>query len=118
MFALTESHRFFFFPQPTDMRKSFDALCGLIRTAMRRNPLSGDVYVFVNRKRNMMKLLHWQRGGFVLYFKRLEEGTFEVPKTEEDEVSISYTKLSMIIAGFSVGNIQKRKRFYKHKNMI
>jgi len=82
MFALTESHRFFVFSQVTDMRKSFDALCGVVRMGLCRNPLSGEVFVFVNRKRNMMKLLHWQQGGFVLYFKRLEKGTFEIPKTK------------------------------------
>lgn len=118
MFALTESHSFFFFSKPTDMRKSFDALCGLVRGGMGRNPISGEVFVFTNRKRNMMKLLHWQQGGFVLYFKRLEKGTFEVPKTKNDEFRISYTKLSMIIAGFSVRNIQKRNRYCKPKNMI
>jgi len=118
MFSLTESHRFFVFSKPTDMRKSFDALCGIVRIWLCRNPLSGDVFVFINRKRNMMKLLHWQQGGLMLYFKRLEKGTFEIPENKGNELEISHTELSMIIAGISVGNIQKRKRFRKSKKMI
>lgn len=64
-----------------------------------------------------MKILHWQPGGFVLYFKRLEKGNFEIPKSEKDEILISQTELAMIISGISVGNIQKRTRFSKHSDM-
>jgi len=116
MFALTESHRFFLFSKPTDMRKSFDGLSGLIINGMKRNPLSGDVYIFVNKKRNLMKLLHFTFGGFVLYYKRLEEGTFGIDFYNKTE--ISYAELIMIIAGIEVQKIQKRKRFSKHINMF
>lgn len=115
MFALTESHRFYLLNIPTDMRKSFDTLSGLVHSKLGRNPLSGEVFVFVNKSRNRMKLLHWQGGGFVLYYKRLEKGTFEVfrPHDKEVELSISYAELTMIIHGIQRGNIQKRKRFSK-----
>ena len=56
------------------MRKSFDALSGLVRNELQREPTSGEVYVFVNRSRTCIKLLHWESGGFVLYYKRLEQG--------------------------------------------
>ncbi|WP_159634659.1 IS66 family insertion sequence element accessory protein TnpB [Sphingobacterium composti Ten et al. 2007 non Yoo et al. 2007] len=59
-----------------DMRKSFDGLCGLIISVMQRQPTSGEVFVFLNRSRTHIKLLHWEHGGFVLYYKRLESGTF------------------------------------------
>ena len=95
------------------MRKGFNGLSGLVRTGMQRNPLSGEIFIFVNKKRNMMKLLHWQAGGFVLYFKRLEAGTFKIPKNHEKTILISYTELSMIIAGIWTKTIQKNKRFTK-----
>jgi transposase len=56
------------------MRKSFDALCGLVISVMQRQPTSGEVFVFLNRSRTHIKLLHWEHGGFVLYYKRLEQG--------------------------------------------
>ncbi len=113
MFALNDSQKFYFYQQSTDMRKGFNGLSGLVRTGMQRNPLSGEIFIFVNKKRNMMKLLHWQAGGFVLYFKRLEEGTFKIPKNNQKQVEISYTELSMIIAGIWTKTIQKNKRFTK-----
>ena len=99
MFALNDSQKFYFYEKSTDMRKGFDGLSGLVRTGMQRNPISGEIFIFVNKRRNMMKLLHWQAGGFVLYFKRLEEGTFKIPKNNQKSILISYTELSMIIAG-------------------
>ncbi|RLD54464.1 MAG: IS66 family insertion sequence hypothetical protein [Bacteroidetes bacterium] len=115
MFALTDSQKFHLYTKPADMRKSFNGLSGLVRTGFQKNPLSGEVFIFINKKRNMMKILHWQNGGFLLYFKRLEKGTFEILKQEkhDDEIKISYTKLAMIISGISVKNICKRKRFSK-----
>jgi transposase len=61
------------------MRKSFGSLCQLVECGMRRNPLSGEVFLFINRPRNRMKLLRWEYGGFILYYKRLESGAFELP---------------------------------------
>ena len=113
MFALNDSQKFYFYQKSTDMRKGFNGLSGLVRTGMQRNPLSGEIFIFVNKRRNMMKLLHWQAGGFVLYFKRLEEGTFKIPKNNQKSILISYTELSMIIAGIWTKRIQKNKRFTK-----
>ena len=115
MFSLNDSQKFYLYIKPADMRKSFNGLSGLVRMAMRKNPLSGDIFIFINKRRDMMKLLHWQPGGFMLYFKRLEKGTFEIPKQEkqEEEIKISYTKLVMIISGITVKNTGKRKRFSK-----
>ena len=74
MIGLTSTHRYFFHRAPTDMRKSFDGLCGVVKGAMKRDPQSGDVYVFVNRRRRLLKALVWDRTGFVLFYKRLEVG--------------------------------------------
>ena len=113
MFALNDSQKFYFHQKSTDMRKGFNGLSGLVRTGMQRNPISGEIFIFVNKRRNMMKLLHWQAGGFVLYFKRLEQGTFKMPQSNHNSTEISYTELSMIIAGIWTKRIQKNKRFTK-----
>ena len=95
------------------MRKSFDALCGIISSQLLKNPLSGEVYIFINKTRNKIKLLHWESGGFVLYYKRLENGTLELPETQlgSQSVKISWPDLVLIIEGISLKNIQKRKRY-------
>jgi len=114
MFSLGSSNQFYFYAPPTDMRKGFDTLSGLIRSKMQRNPLSGEVFIFVNKTRNRMKLLHWESGGFVLYYKRLEQGRFESLKHKNisnNALKVSWTELAMIVEGISVKNIVKKKRF-------
>ena len=80
MLALSFSDSFTLFVPPTDMRKSFDSLCGLVCSDLDSDPTDGKVYIFVNRLRNKVKLLHWQSGRFILYYKRLEKGTLQLPK--------------------------------------
>ena len=99
--------------EPTDMRKSFDGLCGLIGGQLCQNPMSGDLYIFINKKRNRIKMIRWEPGGFVLFYKRLEKGTFELPKTKKGGLSqaIDYSQLVMIITGISLEYAKKRRRF-------
>jgi transposase len=95
------------------MRKSFDGLCGLISGRLGQDPRSGDVFIFINKSRNRIKLLKWEPGGFVLFYKRLEQGTFEFPAYDNPGLSqdIEYGQLAMIISGFSMRYAKKRKRF-------
>ena len=113
MFALSSENRFHLFSKPTDMRKSFDGLSGLVQNTLERNPSGGDVFIFIKKRRDKIKLLHWQGASFVLYYKRLEKGTFELPRYDAvaGSISLDYTKLVMIIDGLSIENIQKRKRY-------
>lgn len=113
MFALSSELKFHLYSQPTDMRKSFDGLSGLIQNHLGSNPLSGDVFIFINKTRNKVKLLHWQGGGFTLYYKRLEEGSFEIPQYSDKvgSISLSYTHMAMIIDGLSIKNLPQRKRY-------
>ena len=113
MFTISSSNRFHLYVRPTDMRKSFDGLCSLVEEFSISAPLSGDVYVFVNRRRDKIKLLHWQGVSFILYYKRLEEGTFEIPAYDSGGYSIelSYTQMVMLIDGLTIKNIKKRKRY-------
>ena len=113
MFALSTSHRFHLYSQPTDMRKSFDGLSGLIQNTLERNPLHGDVFIFINKRRDKIKLLHWQGTSFTLYYKRLEKGTFELPSYDAKvkSIKISYTQMVMVVDGLTISNIQRRKRY-------
>lgn len=97
------------------MRKSFDGLCGLIAGKLGQNAMSGDMFVFINKPRNRIKLLRWEPGGFVLFYKRLEKGTFEIPQAiQANGLShrIDYSQLVMIVHGISLEYARKKARFY------
>lgn len=113
MFSLTSVHHYYLYRHPTDMRKSFDSLCGIITDEIGDNPKSGNVYIFINKPRDKVKLLHWEIGGLVLYYKRLERGSIELPKqtSMENQVPIDWSTLIMMIEGISIENIKKRKRY-------
>lgn len=115
MFALTSAHQYYLYAGITDMRKGFDGLYGLVVGELRRDPATGEVYIFINKRRNQLKILHWEQGGFVLYFKRLERGTFEQIVFDENQKSyqVSWTQLVMLVEGVSIKNIKKRERYKK-----
>ncbi len=113
MLSLGSKHRYYLHREAVDMRKGFDGLSGLVVSSMGGDPLSGDVFIFINRQRNRMKLLVWESGGFVLWYKRLESGSFEVPIAAEGSttVGISWQKLVLILEGISLQSVVKRKRY-------
>jgi len=112
MFSIT-SARYFLYRETTDIRKGFDGLSGMVSGQLGQNPMSGDVFIFVNRQRNRIKLLRWEPGGFVLFYKRLEKGTFELPASQKtgNTLTLDYGELAMLITGISMRNANKRKRF-------
>ena len=97
------------------MRKGFDGLCGLVHDKMDMNPMGGSVYLFINRQRNRMKMLVWEMGGFVLYYKRLEQGTFELPGqgTKKDTLTLDWELLVLMIQGIKTDKIIRKKRYKK-----
>lgn len=101
------------------MRKSFDGLCGLVTNRLEKDPLNGDLYIFINRQRNRIKMLRWEAGGYVLFYKRLEKGSFELPQTKNNElnISIDYSQLVMLITGISMKYAKKRPRFLPQKHV-
>jgi transposase len=113
MFSLSASNSFLLYRKATDFRKGFDGLCGLVLNELDREPTSGDVYVFINRVRDRIKLLQWQPGGFVLFYKRLEAGTIEVPKSDDGTPSgpVSWPELVMMIEGISLEKVMRRQRY-------
>jgi transposase len=95
------------------MRKGFDGLSGVVRNSLGMDPLSGDVFIFLNRRRTHMKLLVWEESGFVVYYKRLERGRFEYPNIDgaERSIVISWRQLMLIIEGIELRSVRQRKRF-------
>ncbi len=113
MFSLNDRYRYFLYRTATDMRKGFDGLSGLVRNELAMDPLSGDVFIFLNRRRTHMKLLVWEETGFVVYYKRLERGRFEYPNMDESKgsLSISWRQLMLIVQGIELSSVRQRKRF-------
>ncbi len=101
-FVLPE--RVFVYGKPVDMRKSFDGLFGLVSTALGEDPLSGDLFIFVNRRRNYLKGLVWDRTGFLLIAKRLERGQFHL-RNKADKVVIERSLLRRLLDGIPVGGV-------------
>ncbi len=96
-----------------DMRKGFDSLCGVVQTQFQMTALSGDVFIFINQHRNRIKLLQWQGDGFAVFHKRLERGTYEIPKQNSTSNSILLTshQLQFILEGIVLSSIRKRRRY-------
>jgi transposase len=113
MLHLASSQRYFLFRGDADMRKGFDSLSGIVGTLMQQQVLSGDIFIFLNRKRSQVKLLHWEGDGFALYHKRLERGTYEVPFAASAATSLQLThqQLSLILQGISLKSVRRRKRY-------
>ena len=99
--------------QPTDMRKGIDGLSGIVRSAFGADPLDGSLYLFINRRRDRMKSLHFDGGGYWLYYRLLEAGTFEVIASEDVCVQIDTTQFAMLLGGVSLVGVRKRKRYQR-----
>lgn len=108
MLALTAATRIYLYRAPCDMRKSFDGLCGVVRSELGVDPLSGSLFVFCNRRRTMVKLLYWDRDGFALWFKRLEQGCFSPPRLSSADGRIERRQLSLLLEGVVPKKVSKR----------
>ena len=95
------------------MRKGFDSLCGIVLEHMHSNVLQGGVYIFVNRKRNQIKLLSWEGDGLAIYYKRLEKGVYEFPSisSDNDSATIDSLQLQLILQGIVLSSVKKKIRF-------
>ena len=114
MLQLSPNCRYWLYRSATDMRKSFDSLCGIVQNELKQNTLSGDVFVFINLRRTHIKMLTWERDGFALYYKRLEKGTYEIPKQSKDgSINVSAQQLMLMLHGISLKQVKYRPR-YQH----
>ena len=92
----------------TDMRKSINGLSIMVEQAMDLNPFSGDLFVFCNRRRNIIKILYWDRNGFCLWHKRLEEHCFKWPESEQEVMTIDQGSLQWLLYGLDIGDAHKQ----------
>jgi len=140
MLSFSSQQRYFIYPQACDMRKGFNGLGGLVNQYFDHPLLSGDIFIFMNRRRTHLKLLMWDVTGFAIYYKRLEAGTYEMPsltsetmlafqknqvhkKDNEDgaedstekllpkAIEIKWSQLVLLLEGIEMKSIKKRKRF-------
>jgi transposase len=113
MLTLGTSGRIWVCVEPVDGRKSFDGLSAVVTAQLGRDPLSGDLFVFKNRRGDRLKILAWQGDGFALYLRRLERGTFAFPSADAAEVSVTATELAMILGGVEFQGTKRRTRYQR-----
>ena len=115
MLHLSSNARYYLYRSPADMRKGFDSLSGIVCSQMQRCALSSDIFIFLNRTRTHIKLLLWEGDGFSLYYKRLEQGTYELPVSggTENSMAVTQQQLQFMLAGVALTKIQYRKRYKK-----
>ncbi len=115
MLHLTTSCNYYLYAGHTDMRKGFDGLCGIIKSQMSLNALGGSVFIFINRRRTQVKMLLWEGDGFAIYYKRLEQGTFELPvnSAQSSTIPLDARQLQFILQGTSLKKIVYRPRLRK-----
>jgi transposase len=105
--------RIFLCTTPTSMRYSFDTLMGMAQETFEQDPLSGHLFLFLNRARDRVKILFWDRDGFCIFYKRLEAGTFQLPKgaNSEQGVELEHAQLSKLLDGIDLTTGRRRKRY-------
>ena len=113
MFSLSSSDRYHLYRGVCDMRKSFNGLSGLVVNELGRDPVSGEVFIFLNRRRTHLKLLHWESGGFVLYYKRLEKGTFTPPTIQAGTTVVRWPELVLMVEGIQVQTSRQKPRYQR-----
>lgn len=111
MLSLPPSVRIFLCIPPADLRRSFDGLAAMTDEVIGENPLSGHLFVFRNRRGDRVKILYWDRSGYCLWYKRLEEGTFRFPAGDGESVEVDAAKLALVLEGIEWRATRRRKRF-------
>jgi transposase len=115
MIGSTGNTRIFLCTQDTDMRKSFDSLRGIISRAMHLDPLSGNLFLFKNKRGDRIKVLYFDSDGFALWYKVLQRGTFQFPDLQNFSsagLEIDAYTLRMILDGIDLGSIRRRERYH------
>ena len=115
MIALPPQIRVFLYRLPTDMRKSFNGLVDLTESALKQDPLSGSLFVFVNRRRDRIKILYWGQTGFCIWYQQLQKGTYQLPGQdsleEQETIEVTRSQLSLILDGIDLSSARQRMRF-------
>lgn len=118
MFHLHSSLKYYLYPHPVDMRKSFYTLSGVVNSFMNQNVIDGGVFIFMNRHQNVMKILHMEYAGLVIYHKRLESGRFKLPAFDENTTSITINWQDLMAMVQSVRMRSAKPRKIVNKNLL
>jgi len=116
MLALPSSVRIYVASEATDLRRGFDGLAAAVRGVIGGDPMSGHLFVFLNRRRNRMKILVWDRTGFLVVYKRLERGSFTIassPGAGKRHVEVDAGELTLMLEGLDLRNARRQKRWYR-----
>jgi len=114
MLNLADANKIYAYTEPTDMRKGFNGLSGIVRSQLQADPTDGSLFLFINKRRDRMKILHFDDGGFWLYYRLLEAGTFEELKAQDDScrLQMDATQLAMLLSGVTLhASMRRRKRY-------
>jgi transposase len=115
MLSVASHLRVFLARDPVDMRKSFHGLIALAESVLTQDPLSGHLFVFVNRRRDRMKVLYWGGTGFCIWYQQLESGTFQLPDAdaadERQGIEVTPSQLSLILDGIDLSSVRHRTRY-------
>lgn len=114
MLSVSSAVKIFLYNDAADLRRGFDGLAAIVQDAMDEDPLSGSLYIFLNRRRNRIKALYWDNDGYAIWYKRLERGRFEMPKAEGFDgarLRITASQLSLILEGIELASVRHRRRF-------
>ena len=105
--------KIFLYAKPLDMRKSFDGLHAIVQSEFRRDIRTGDVFLFLNRRLDRIKLIHWDRDGLAIWMKRLERGTFQKPPGTPSgaQVEMDATDLALLLSGIELASVKRRRRY-------
>jgi transposase len=111
MLSLPPSVRIFLCLAPADMRRSFDGLFLMAEKIVRQDPFSGHLFVFINKRKDRVKVLYWDGDGFAIWYKRLEDGTFGIEERGSGGVEIEASRLSLILGGIDLAGATRRRRY-------
>jgi transposase len=109
--SLPPTVRLFLCNRPVDMRKGFDSLAQLTRDAVGEDPLAGHLFLFLSRRGDRLKILYWDADGFVLWYKRLEQGVFRFPKSDADRVEMTASDLQLVLSGVDPASVRRLPRY-------
>ncbi len=104
--------RVYLYRQPVDFRKSYRGLSAIVESELRHNPFDGELYVFINRQRNKIKCLFWERNGFVLYYKVLAEEKFHWPKHDDNVLSVTGQQINWLLDGYDITHMRGHKTLH------
>lgn len=108
MMLPAQPYRVFLAVGVTDMRKSINGLSILVEQAIGKNPFTGDLFVFCNRRKNMVKILYWNQNGFCVWLKRLEKHRFSWPRSQEELITIGTRELEWLLSGLDYTHAHER----------